>query len=297
MRKIIADFNGVFVSSEFAKTIRWYLAACYFSKKYPEINDNFIESIIKGRKEGFEEIYQKILNNKFHKANIKYSFRFIGDSRGDFAKAMAQKFWKKRISSEELSGIIRLGLKLNNSLMNWFSKPIFENINFFQKFQMKAKYFYKEEGSIGIITMTTTKAFLETIHRGKNFWGDYTQFMQKFLSIDRKGGLKFVECGGDHPEILTKSKVDKKIKVYKSLLKKMNIKANETVAFEDTPAGCIAARKCGLYTIGCTDGKFIEDNHFCSIQIIGGLKKLEKYVDLFIVYCPKDLIAFLKEVI
>jgi len=38
---------------------------------------------------------------------------------------------------------------------------------------MKAKYFYKEEGSIGMIPMTTTKAFLETIHRGKNFWGDY----------------------------------------------------------------------------------------------------------------------------
>jgi len=75
----------------------------------------------------------------------------------------------------------------------------------------------------------------------------------------------------------------------------MNIKANETVA--DTPTGCIAARKCGLYTIGCTNEKFIKDNHFCSIQIIGSLKKLEKYVDLFIVYCPKDLIAFLKEVI
>lgn len=48
--------------------------------------------------------------------------------------------------------------------------------------------------------------------------------MQKFLSIDRKGRLKFVECGGDYPEILTKSKVDKKNKVYKSLLKKWILK-------------------------------------------------------------------------
>ncbi|MEM7818295.1 MAG: HAD-IA family hydrolase [Candidatus Aenigmatarchaeota archaeon] len=294
MKKIITDFNGIFLDSEFAKTLRWYLTACYFSKKYSPINKEFITNIYKG--EGYEKLYREILQNPIHQKNLRYCFRFIGDPRGEFAKNVAKKFWKRKINSYELKEFIQFGSKLDNTLMGWFCRPIFNNLEFFYSFQKLVTKIYKEKNSIGIITMTTSKNFLSFINAGKKFWKNYEKFVKSFSSKDQKGKLKFVECGGDYPDDCKKSKTDKKSEIYKKLLKKLKIKPEETIVFEDTPSGCLAARKAGFpFVLGIINQKFYFQKHpYCSILIKRDLKKLRKYVRLFVLYSPEQVIKHLK---
>jgi len=305
MRVVLSDWDGVWFSSELAKALRWYLVAMHL-KGDNEISKDLFERIVQ---KDFQtrQWLENFIKDERRAKEIEETMKFAGGTRIQFAQRVYHHFVDPQASEEEVKQeMLPLGEEIKDVLIEWFSKPLFENLKFFRElvFKFQLTYWGYQSVGLGLVTQTKSQALYQQLFKmkdsqGKSIWGEFEKFLTMvFWPYHEEKGFLNVECAGDYeerfPGAMPYLKGKEKVRAYLMLCQKMDVRPEETITFEDTTDGVFAAKSAGISCIGIQAFGNQQDLSQADLIIKGTLEPLIRFVDLFIFANPEELISILR---
>ncbi len=228
MNKLLTDFDGVLLRTEFAKSLEWFIASLAIQGKvYP----CFTDRLARNETEALEQV-KKVLDGHFDEFEKMKSIS--GMSRKDTRDAV----WRlMNYSGTEYtsSDLERIRGRIKFPLESHYSERIEGNMGFFQEAKKRGL-------ELGLIT----QAKEEEIRRLTS---------AKELCLDDI--FQRIECIGDdfYKEMGKKNDpyaayVDKKAVGYGCLCRLLEVNPWETITIEDSQSGVSAANSAGVVCIG-----------------------------------------------
>ncbi len=231
MNKILTDFDGVLLRTEFAKAAEWFIASLIIQGR---ISEEFIKELGEKRQDALARV-KEICNQ--YQEEFEGVTNIAGMSRKDTRDAV----WKlssydgKDYTPEDLE---KIRGSIKSPIEGYYSERIRGNIKFFQE--------AKKGGlELGLITQA----------RGKEIRG-----LSAELGLSLDDLFKRLECTGDdfYKEMGKKNDpytpyIDKKVVGYGCLCSSLEVNPWETITFEDSESGVSAANSAGIVCIGFKD--------------------------------------------
>lgn len=231
MNKILTDFDGVLLRSEFAKAAEWFIASLRIQGK---ISEEFIKNLEEKRQDALAKV-KEICNQ--YREEFERVTNLAGMSRKDTRDAV----WKLTCCNDgnyTPKDLERIRGRMKNPIEGYYSERIEGNIRFFQE--------TKKSGlELGLITQAR-KEEIRGLSAGLE------------LSLDDL--FRRLECTGDdfYKEMGKKNDpyamyVDKKVVGYGCLCSSLEVNPWETITIEDSESGVSAANSAGVVCIGFKD--------------------------------------------
>ena len=273
MRKILSDYDGIWIDTEIAKAARWYFAAMYVRGDDPEINKELIQGISCRKNEARHKVQELVRERK---QDIERTKKHAGGTRLDFAMRVWDEFLQetKREANEERvrEELFPPAEMIREVLIDWLSKPIIENLRFFQKLRDEMSAVYWDDHPFGLVTQTESEALFKQFHLrredGSSLWGEFVGLLSALGPYVQGRGFLFAECAGDHPKkSLYPPKGGEKVLAYRILCARLGVRPEETLTFEDTRDGVQAAIEAGIVCIGVKASGSTQDPTFRTLQL------------------------------
>lgn len=282
MRKIISDFDGVWISVEFARAVRWYLAAMRI-RNDPEITEDFITRIAQSD-ESVRSKLEHIVEDRKNELSVIQSFS--GKSISDYVRITAARLGVK-ISDP----LFRYASSVQQPLIHWFAKPACENLAFFSRVTSALSHTYWDHHPLGLVTQSKSETVLSLLRSTLSEF----PFLEKLLGPYEKGrGFRYAECVGDHKNLFPNTALPKALG-YNVLCDKLGVRPSETIGFEDTPEGVAAAKAAGIACIAIAPPG--RECNFMNADLViqDSLRALTPFADVFVWADPKQAVTVLRE--
>ncbi len=235
MNKILTDFDGVLLRSEFVKAYEWFIASLRIQGN-DKVTDDFIKQLETGKVEALKEaerMCKEDYADEFHKIE-----GLAGGSRDEVMRGV----WKlsgytgSEYKPEDLREI---RVKLKKSFEGHFSERIEGNIRFFQKARQGGLELglvtQAKEGEIKKLSAGKGLC-LDNIFSGFECVGDY--------SSEKKDAMK---SAGRYKDL--------KSYAYENACSLLGANPDNIFAFEDSDKGIAALNAVGIVSIGIKDEK------------------------------------------
>lgn len=297
MRKIISDYDGIMIESEFAKAYGWYLA-CLSLKDDSEITPSLLESV-KTKQNDAEQRLRQLVSAR--KEDLDIARSCAGGTTFDFGKRIWQRFYAgvpdREPSPTEIGWINNVLTpkreEIRDILIDWFAEPIEGNLQLFRELYKAMRETYHDEHPIGLVNQSKSKGLKKQFdlqREGKTIWSVFPE-LPKIFGDFSDAGFPYAECAGDG-RIGYKgvAKDDVKKTAYTILCGKLGIRQDETISFEDTRDGVVAAKKAGVLCIGVRDKGSLQDLSEASVVINGTLDKLIDKIPVLVRGSPSEAV-------
>ncbi len=231
MNKILTDFDGVLLRTEFAKAAEWFIASLRIQGR---ISEEFIKDLEEKRQEALVKVKEICCQ---YREEFERITNLAGMSRKDTRDAVwkLSSYDSKDYTPEDLE---KIRGRMKNPIEGYYSERIEGNIRFFQE--------AKKSGlELGLITQAREEEI-----RG----------LSVELGLSLNDLFKRSECTGDdfYKDMGKKndpyaSYIDKKVVGYGCLCSSLGINPWGTITFEDSESGVSAANSAGVVCIGFKD--------------------------------------------
>ena len=232
MNKILTDFDGVLLRTEFAKAAEWFIASLRIQGR---ISENFIKELEEKRQDALVRV--KELCNQYQEEFERVT-NLAGMSRKDTRDAV----WKLTCYNDgddyTAKDLERIRGSIKSPIEGCYSERIEGNIRFFQK--------AKQGGlELGLITQAKKEEI-------KLLSGEQGLSLNDlFRRLECTGDNFYKEMGKkDDPYAMY---VDKKVVGYGCLCSSLCVNPWETITFEDSESGISAANSAGVVCVGVKD--------------------------------------------
>ncbi len=302
MRKVLSDYDGIMIETEFSKALGWYVACLALKGGDKWIDQKLVGGI--SSKEWFAKERLDLLKNE-RKDDLAIAKSFAGGTTYDFVERMWQKFYvgEVREPNEEEKKFINGTLipereKIRDPIIDWFAQPLEGNLKFFKALYEVMRETYHDEHPIGLVNQSTSKGLNKQFalkRNGESVWSEFPEFPRIFGEHSSDRGFPYAECAGD--KRIAYRGVDKtKIKkvAYDILCGKIKVNPLETISFEDTKDGACAARDAGIGCIGVkekNDGKTLEGANY---TIFGSLEQIIEFIPTIVRGTPAEAFIAIK---
>jgi beta-phosphoglucomutase-like phosphatase (HAD superfamily) len=301
MRKILTDYDGILIETEWAKGLGWYLACLSLKDDEPDVNEQLIKEI-EQRRESARLIVEQLAEER--KKEVERAKSFGGGTRYQFAKRIWQEFYlpegERREPDDKDKEFITNVLtaqrgRIRGPVLEWFSQPIKDNLRFFKELYEAMKDTYLDEHPIGLVTLSTSKGLkkqFEWTRGGETFWKEFPELPNIFGEYSERG-YPYAECAGDKG-IAYKglSGNDVKVAAYKILCGKLGVHPADTITFEDTEDGLKAAKRAHVICVAYKS----EDNLHNLSEANAIVDNLYKLTDLIPFILRGDPVAVVEEI-
>ncbi len=303
MRKVLTDYDGILIDTEWAKGLGWYIACLSLRDDEPDVNEQLIKEIEQG-KESARRIVEQLAREREKEVEIAKSFG--GGTRYEFAKRIWQRFYvgeTKEPDEKEKEFIVNVLTpqrgRIRGPVLEWFSKPIDENLRFFKELYEAFKETYGDEHPIGLITLSKSKGLKEQFEwtkDGVTIWRAFPELPHIFGEFGERG-YPYAECAGDKG-IAYKGLSEKEVKTaaYKILCGKLGIEPSDTMTFEDTEDGVNAACDASVFCVVGYKAKNSPHNLYRADVIVeGSLYKLKDLIPVILREDASDVALAIEE--
>ncbi len=301
MRKILSDYDGIWIDTEMAKAARWYFAAMLLRGDDLEINDHFIQSIARRGEEARRKVERLVAERaedlkraKQHAGGPKLKFatrvrnEFLRDIRGEATEAWVKEKEKWYLDHAE---------SIREPLIEWLSVPILGNLQFFKELQSrlrdgpqdKINIADRDKHHLGLVTQTESATLHKQFHLrkedGSSIWGEFFELLSAFGTYTTEEGFPFAEAAGDYAKKSSRPHTGQenvKVVAYQKLCEKLGVQPEETLTFEDTQDGVRAAREAKIVCIGVKAPDSTQDFSEADLVIDGTLETLTEVTHIFV---------------
>lgn len=297
MQKVLSDYDGIMIETEFSKALGWYIAGMSLQKN-TGITEELVEKIITQPQLAKPEL-EAIIKDKAEDLKIVKSF--AGGTTQDFALRTWQFcFGKDNVdpSAAELEFIngplTTQRSRVRDNLIELFAEPISENLQFFKKLHEALRAEYGHEHPLGLVNQSYSAGLHKqlTLEReGKTIWREFPELRNIYGNYTSEAGYEYAECAGDKgPDYAGVPSDQVKTIAYKRLLKKMNVAADATISFEDTRDGVFAAKQAGIICFGVKLEGSNQDFSGADYVIEGNLEELSSLIPYIVRLSPQDFL-------
>lgn len=293
MKKVLSDYDGIWIDTEVAKAARWYFAAMLL-RGDREVTWDLMEAV--GRREwAARRTVERLVEER--KEDIERAKGHAGGSRLDFAMRVWRDFLSD-VKGEPTEERVRREMfppaeKVRRVFIEWLSEPIWGNLRFFSKLRAEMARVHGEEHPFGLVTQTESEALSEQFRLrradGSSFWGEFEGLLSVFRGYDPKEGFRYAECAGDYGK--SSHPGGGKVRAYRTLCMKLGVGPEETITFEDTRDGVRAAKEAGVVCIGVRTPGSVQDLSEADLVVEGPLDGLAGATE-FLVRCePSEAVG------
>lgn len=295
MRKILSDYDGIWIDTEIAKAARWYFVAMLLRGDDPEINYYFIQSIARREEEARRKVERLVAERA---EDLKRTKRHAGGPKLEFATRVWNEFLHetrgaaiKEVVEEEM---YRPAKSIQEVLIEWLTVPIFGNLKFFKKLRDEMSSTFRDSHPLGLVTQSESAALHKQFQLqggdGGSIWGKFDE-LRLIFGTYTPAGFPFAETAGDYSKSSSQPpKGQEKVVAYKRLCEKLGVKPEETLTFEDTRDGVRAAKGAGIVCIGIKATDSTQDLSEADLVIDGTLEILTEVTHIFVQYGPQETI-------
>ena len=294
MRKIISDYDGIMIETEYAKAYGWYLACLSLKGEDCDITSSLIEEI-KTNPSSAEPRLRELA--KAREGDLRIAKSCAGGTTLDFAKRIWQRFYvcdpEREPDDEEIRFIneelIPRRSGIRDQLIEWFAQPIDGNLAFFKELYHAMRETYHDEHPIGLVNQSKSEGLKKQFdlkRNGISIWSAFPELPKIFGDFSDRG-FPYAECAGDG-RIAYKNVPKECVKrvAYDILCGKLGIRPQETITFEDTRDGVIAAKNAGVLCIGVKSAESLQDLSQASLVIQGTLDRIRETIPIIVRSTP-----------